>query len=24
MDSMLNLGAHRLIPQNIYCYHKLF
>jgi len=24
MDSMLNLGAYKLLPQNIYCYHKLF
>ena len=24
IDSMLNLGAFQLLPQNIYCYHKLF
>ena len=23
IDSMLNLGAYQLLPQNIYCYHKL-
>jgi len=24
MDSVLNLGACQRLPQNSYCYHKLF
>jgi len=24
VDSMLNLGAYRPLPENSYCYHKVF